>query len=430
MTQQLENRIRRFLKRYLDASKPVVLAFSGGADSTALLYLLVALQREMTLDLHVMHVDHGWRQESSQEAQQLKLLAEKHCLPFYCRRLKECRGGNLEAYGRQERLRFFEEVCREIRAQAVLLAHHADDQAETVLKTVLQGNALPFLAGMQKVTNMGDITLWRPLLEVSKREINDWLLTKGYSFFEDITNHDCRFLRARLREEVIPQLSQAFGKEVGKGLCRLGKEAEQLRRYLDARIEPQLASVRRGRLGVFLAVEGVEAWHDMELQHLVRRFCAEEGVILPSELVDAVCQLLRLGVAHRKVCVAEATIFVDRKHLFLVTHPLSERTWKITIQGVSSNADVSSETWKQVWTGRCRAILPERDYTLSPPIMAASYPRGSAIRKWWSNHKVPAFLRENVPVLWADGNIEHEFLTGQCKQHKEQPLIEVTLEVK
>src|SRR5262245_21228397 len=131
----LETELFTFLKRHLDASRPVLLAFSGGPDSLALLHLLLDYRQQHPLTLHLAHVDHGWRSGSAAEAAKLKLQAEALGLPFHsCRLSDEDRQGNLEAAGREARLRFFRQLSSQFDCQAVILGHQADDVAETCLK--------------------------------------------------------------------------------------------------------------------------------------------------------------------------------------------------------------------------------------------------------------------------------------------------------
>src|SRR5258708_5164832 len=130
--------IRSFFITHNLTEKPLLLALSGGPDSMALFYQLLDLNHPF----QVAHVDHGWRAESSQEGAILEELCREKKIALHLRKLK-LEGANLEDLSRKARLLFFQEVCSKEKLEGVLLAHHADDQAETVLKRVLEGASLP-----------------------------------------------------------------------------------------------------------------------------------------------------------------------------------------------------------------------------------------------------------------------------------------------
>src|SRR5262245_57437427 len=139
----------QFFENNIDTRRPILLALSGGQDSTCLLHLYLLWNRA---PLHIVHIDHGWREESAKECLELKQFASEHKLPFHAIRLdSSALKGNLEDASRKERYRFYKKVAQEVGAQGILLGHHADDQSETVFKRMLEGASLTALAGLYKV---------------------------------------------------------------------------------------------------------------------------------------------------------------------------------------------------------------------------------------------------------------------------------------
>ena len=123
----------------------MLLAFSGGPDSTALFFLLL----EYGVKFSVAHVDHGWRDESAAEAEQIRQLCDQHGVRCYIRHLESCdAGSNLEERARDARYQFFRELCENHGYTALVLGHHKNDLAETVLKRTLEGASLARLDGM------------------------------------------------------------------------------------------------------------------------------------------------------------------------------------------------------------------------------------------------------------------------------------------
>lgn len=216
-----------FLKTYWDGKAPLLLGYSGGPDSKALLYILKGLP------IHVAHVDHGWRQTSGAEAEELKREVEGLGFPFHMTRLEGCKK---EEEAREARLEFFRKLCEQVPFQALLLAHQADDWAETALKRVLEGSHLPFLGGMDPVSHIKGLCIWRPLLKIPKQGLEKYLDQKGLIPLRDPTNTDPKYLRSRMRVDMIPYLSRSLGKEVAGNLTLLAERASELKEYLDRKV--------------------------------------------------------------------------------------------------------------------------------------------------------------------------------------------------
>ena len=133
------------------------------------------------------------------------LLANELKLPFHLKTLNpQTLVGNLEAACRNERLKFFKELSKQHGYQAVILAHHADDQAETVLKRVFEGADLTCMGGLKEKSEINGLSVWRPLLNVSKNDVLIWLQQHGHVAITDKTNLDPKYLRGRCRIQIIP----------------------------------------------------------------------------------------------------------------------------------------------------------------------------------------------------------------------------------
>ncbi len=188
----------------------IIVAVSGGADSTALLDLLANLP-EFSPRLVAAHLNHCLRgTESDSDEEFVRGLAARYDIPMESRRIDvknmaKKQGLNLEDAGRRARLSFLNEVRTRRQATAIALAHHGDDQAETVLMRLLRGSGMTGLAGMSCQNGHGII---RPLLNISRAEIEEHLKLRGLSYREDASNQDTSFLRNRIRHELLPLLKQ------------------------------------------------------------------------------------------------------------------------------------------------------------------------------------------------------------------------------
>ncbi len=395
-----------FIRRYHKPGRPVLLGFSGGPDSLALCHLLI----ESGVDLHLAHVDHGWREESALEADSLAAYAKELGVPFYVRRLqKKC--GELQA--RQERLLFFAELYAEKKFQALVLGHHADDQAETILKRVFEGSSFFSWDGIRERAQIEGIEVWRPLLRVSKESICNLLKEKELIPIEDITNQDTRYLRARMRKDLFPMLSEAFGKEVRSNVLRVGAHAQELREYFSFRLQGLLDSVQRGVMGSYLEVP--EGMHPVELKALIKLWLVEgEKKALSYEAI----QLLVDHVVMRRADKQIMGVFVDRGCIF-VPVPVS---FSVHIEpNAVSTLEVCS--WKDIWKGTGKIILPKGVYDVIP------HPGGRSMGKLWCAHKVPAFIRQVIPVVLQGEKVCGEFLSGRQQRILEGGRICISLTV-
>ena len=204
-------------------------AVSSGADSVALLALL---RSRSDLQLHVIHLDHQARgQESADDAAWVAQLAAVWNLPCTLATRAEVEPGlkspgrNLSAHFRALRLAFFERAVREHQLAGVILAHHADDQAETVLQRLLRGSGYQGLCGMAASVRFGELRILRPLLDVSRAQLRAFLHSSGQTWREDPSNASDKYLRNRLRQllAVHPQLTGE--------LLKLSAACRRLRRW-------------------------------------------------------------------------------------------------------------------------------------------------------------------------------------------------------
>lgn len=211
-----------------------MLGVSGGLDSMALLHLL---HEGGFRDVVVCHLDHGLRGENSKgDARFVKRVAEKMGFEVEVekadvRGLMEERKESLETAARAARHEFFAECGKRHCCGRLLLAHHADDQAETVLWNLMRGSY--GLRGMREVREMKmggrKMEVVRPLLGIRKAVLSDWMEENGFKWREDASNAENDVVRNRIRNEALPLLGEISGRDVTGMLVRGAKSGEELR---------------------------------------------------------------------------------------------------------------------------------------------------------------------------------------------------------
>jgi tRNA(Ile)-lysidine synthase len=204
----------------------VLLGVSGGPDSVALLYVLEALKKNLGLKLHIAHLDHRLRKDSYKDAEFVKDLADKFNLPATIAAVdikRLAKKGSIEEVSRQQRLKFFKRLTKNYSIQKIALGHNQDDQAETVLMRILRGSGLYGLQAIAPVRTIEGLVVVRPLIEISRKEINSYLAKKKVVPCIDFSNLESVFFRNRIRNKLIPLLESRFNKNIKKSLSNLAE---------------------------------------------------------------------------------------------------------------------------------------------------------------------------------------------------------------
>lgn len=217
------------------SGETIVVAVSGGADSTALLLAIEELKtrNKLFVDVCVAHLDHGLRKSSSKDAKWVKELATRLGFRSVIGRSKvaedaEESSDNLEQAAREARYAFLERTAKKVSANYVLTAHTMDDQAETVLLRLMRGSAGAGLGGMESLRPLAknsSIKLARPILWARRIETEDYCRLRRVDFLTDEMNDDQKFARVKVRKQLLP-LMQSFNNRIVEALSRT---AAQLR---------------------------------------------------------------------------------------------------------------------------------------------------------------------------------------------------------
>ena len=303
---RIEGQVREALpKAGLGAGSTVVLAVSGGPDSLAMLYAIWRTRAELGLELHGAHLDHGLRGVASEEDARFveetfgELAIEHTTETADVRSYQRRHRASLEEAAREVRYSFLATVARERDADAIVLAHTADDQAETVLMNVIRGSGVAGLRGMEPFSRrtIGEsrISLVRPLLEVSRKDTEAYCRSLGLKPRMDQSNLSSEPMRNRVRLELLPMLEE-YNPAVSDALVRLSRAAAVAVAHLDRQVDavwehtvsasPQQLDVHKDAFrGLDPAVQA----------HLLRRAVAHVGGSLSGFEQNHIDDMVRLA---------------------------------------------------------------------------------------------------------------------------------------
>lgn len=234
-------KIKAYVGKYhmLEKGDIVLAGVSGGADSICLLFVLLKLQKEIPFALRVVHVNHGLRgAQAKRDEEYVAKVCRQENIPckVFCENVEliaKKRRQSIEEAGREVRRSCFEQAASEWGAGKIALAHHMEDNAETLLMHLVRGSALKGLGGIYPVTGK----YIRPLLGVGRKEIEQYLEQRNIAFCQDDTNEETIYIRNKIRHKVLPVLQNEIN---GKSVLHMNQAMDELREvqaYMETQVE-------------------------------------------------------------------------------------------------------------------------------------------------------------------------------------------------
>lgn len=308
-------KVKKTIKKYnlLEKGDRVIVAHSGGPDSTALLIVLDEIARKMDLTLMVAHFNHGLRGRASDADEKYSRgLAKKMGLSFSSGKMDRRsmkKGVSPEDFCRRQRYDFLDNVAKDYHAQKIAVGHNMNDQAETVLLNLLRGSGLEGLKGFLPKR---DGKIIRPLMEISRQEIILFLKERGIAYRQDKTNQDDVYLRNKVRSELIPYLKKNYNPQMETNLAQMAEilrnEDEFIRQHLAMAL--QSVAVEKNRNQISLNIHrvkkmlpamrwrlfktiledlspehhGISFAHIMSVDDLVKKNASGRKVVLPLKI--------------------------------------------------------------------------------------------------------------------------------------------------
>jgi len=294
------------------APLPLAIAYSGGADSTALLHAAAA---RWPGQVHALHVHHGLQQAADQ--------FEAHCaatcaalgLPLHVGRVdaRHAAGESPEDAARRARYATLARLASEQRLAHVALAQHADDQVETMLIALGRGAGLDGLAGMPRRMERHGVTFHRPLLEVHAAALRDWLMAGGVAYVDDPTNAEARYTRNRIRQQLLPALAQALP-QFRETFARSARNAARASALL-----AELAAQDIERTGAPPSIRELRLLPRERLANLLRHWLRRDHAAVPSEaqLEELLDQIESCATRGHRIRLRIAAGRVEREGEFL-----------------------------------------------------------------------------------------------------------------
>ncbi len=262
---------RLLAERFFDAGERVAAAVSGGADSVALLELILEARERIGIEVAVAHFNHRLRGETSvRDAAFVQQLAEKRGLEFLGGSAEAQRGLDCEDLVHQDRYDFFRGLVRQGRVHKVATAHTADDQAEAVLARFLRHGGAAGLTGVEPIL---DGCIVRPILEVRRQTLREWAASRGFAGREstpDLPAEGHSEVRNRIREQLLPELARNYNQDIVEILCRAAERFRGEERHWQKQTEVLARLLRADGTGWKLPLTEFKQLDEAEQRRLIQ----------------------------------------------------------------------------------------------------------------------------------------------------------------
>ncbi len=323
----------------LQENDRVLVAFSGGPDSTALLHLLIKLKSKLKFDISAVHVNHNIRKEEALKDEKFcKKFCEKYKITFHLvseniPQLAKKEKTGIEETARNFRLKSFNKLCNEYNYNKIAMGHHADDQVETVLFRLFRGSGRTGLKGIS--IKRGKII--RPLLETKQSEILSYLKKYKIKFVEDSSNFDNYYQRNFIRNELIPLIKKKINPSVDKAIINFSESILLEDDFLDFLTNKAVQKVVRVTPGRKFQLDlNLFNNYDLWLKRRLLRFCllglSKDKTMPDKEIVSRLVSLIEKngkeislpGKIQAKLDDKELILFERLKNNYQVKLPIGE----------------------------------------------------------------------------------------------------------
>lgn len=238
------NKVYEFLleKIKLNKKDTIVVGVSAGPDSMALLYILNELKNKIGFKIIVAHVNHNVREESKEEAEFLSNYCKEHNIPFEMMVISKYGDDNFHNEARNIRYDYYEELINKYQANYLMTGHHADDLMETILMRIVRGSTLKGYSGFSEIVDMKTYKIVRPLISVTKQELEDFDKDNNIPYRIDKSNFKDKYTRNRYRKNVLPFLKKE-DKLVHEKFIKFSNQIRECDEFIEKIVDKEIDNV-------------------------------------------------------------------------------------------------------------------------------------------------------------------------------------------
>jgi len=422
----------------------VIVAVSGGVDSVALLHLLVEARERLDFLLHCATLDHGLRGLTGKaDAEWVTQLCEELNVPVTAgyantRQVMIQHTLGVEAAARKARYDFLASVATSIGCNTIMTAHHADDQAETILMHILRGASLAGITGMayrSTLPGYPDLTLARPLLNVSRKIIESYCAENQLTFCLDETNSDTDYTRNRIRHEILPQL-ETVNPQITASLNRLGEIARIENDFIQQTFESDVKPyIQMQEQRIIVERDIFLGWHPALQQRCIRQcvLMLQPDNAAGFDHIIAASQIILKGqVGSITVFPGKVRLRIDYDAMIFETADSPQEpmlAWRLPRGStvpvkIPGRTAIPGESWRL-----CLRLTTDGQHLtqLQIPVDSRGILRTrrpgdrihlhgghQKLKKWFIDRKIPQNQRDFIPLLVINEEIAAIFYDNIC----------------
>jgi len=385
-----------------------LVGFSGGADSTALLHAMVQLREQLQTPFRAVHINHGLHPDSHQWSQHCEALCRDWSVAFTSLNVHiDGTGQGLEAEARERRYTAINTLLKN--GEAVFTAHHADDQAETLLLNLMRGSGVDGLSAMPPHKAFGQNQLQRPLLRFHRQALVDYLNLHGIKWLEDPSNQNVDQDRNFIRNKALPLLESQFAGSV-KRLLLTQQAMLETRALLKPLAEQHLQAELLHPLVLRISNELLN--NPALFKLVIRRWLKRSGVPgLPArQLTDLFSQLQHASSGHQiSVMWTDFCIRFYQKHLWLQQGADIETCPDLEWPENSDDAELSPNLGNLHFAAENQFVLPGKITITSrhsqPGLSLLRGDHHQSIKNLFQAAAIPVWLRDSIPMTLIDDEL-------------------------
>ncbi|WP_456398130.1 tRNA lysidine(34) synthetase TilS [Desulfurobacterium sp.] len=408
-----EEKVLSTIKRFslIKPNETVLCAVSGGPDSIALLHILNRLSRRLEIKLHAVHFNHGLRDSEADEDENfVKSICKELSIPLTIGRedIKKLSGGkNIEAVAREERYRFLQKTARNIKADKIALGHTSSDLCETVIFNLSKGSGIKGLRGfLPKRKN-----IIRPLFEISREEIENYLKTHNIPFRVDSSNLNIKFSRNLIRLKVIPRLKK-INPSLEETILREAETLRELEGFITETVNSILKKCILTQNSFSIKLENLSPLHPFIKKALIQEaFFKLTGQSLNTKKLNAVIKLTKSYQSGSIDLKNSFKAIKTQDTLIIKKGEKRQVHFKIPIETIPFRIETPLGIFKFEEVESGDFTFPEDELERGLFIKTReggewlSLPFGKKkLKKFLNEKKIPFHLRDRIPLLTTDEN--------------------------
>ncbi|MEW6236995.1 MAG: tRNA lysidine(34) synthetase TilS [Candidatus Omnitrophota bacterium] len=422
----------------------VLIAASGGVDSTVLLDALFHLKEALRIELSVGHVQHGFRGAESEEDERFVFsLAERYDLPFSARRFepdetKKIRSGNLEGLARDLRYAKLVDMALELECSQIATGHSMTDQAETLLYRLMRSTGYSGLCGVLSVRADLAVPVIRPLLGHTREEILQYAEAAHLPFRQDSSNEDERFARNRIRHSLLPLIREQFNPNIEEALARLAQTAQSEESFWNLHLQRLQKELGGAAPDSPCHRSGFLSLTEAERRRLFRFYCREREIELSYQQTEDALKLLESARPKGEIHLGAGYRLYLRQNEFVISQPcektLIKQEYIVNAPGATPIPELQLEILAEIAPSDIIRLKPSHNLwadfdadKIAEPITLRKRREGDRIQPLGLNgsKKVKKILQENrvaiekrnsIPIVCFGSEIA--WVAGCCQSER------------